>query len=141
MKKCTSRIAHVCLGSSSFILPFGKPHPDDDFQPLTNTHYGDEVGVDTPEEMTCLIPRFIEHDCTAHRNLGLVLHECTEGLLMIVVLVKEGACLEQHGGKPLERESWELGIFLADKVFIEPVAVGSEDKDISIDCITDACSI
>lgn len=37
--KHTSRIAQVCFGSSSFIFPLGKPHPEDDFQPFTSTHY------------------------------------------------------------------------------------------------------
>lgn len=35
----TSRIAQEVGGSTSLIFPFGKPHPEDDFQPFTKRHY------------------------------------------------------------------------------------------------------
>jgi hypothetical protein len=39
----TSRTAQSCGASCSLIFPFGKPHPDDDFQPLTRIHWSAAV--------------------------------------------------------------------------------------------------
>ena len=101
--RLTSRMAHRCLGSCSLILPFGNPHPADDFHPFTRMHCGRgknkpyvSEGIAGICAATNLIPGVVEHDRATHGYTGLVLHEGRKLLVVILGPVGEkGAGVEE----------------------------------------------
>lgn len=92
-----------------------------------------------------LLPCVVEHNCTTNGYSGFVLHECVEGLLVIVTpLAKQGTCIEQHGRKFLERKRRISWILFADKILVKPMPdvakVSYLDRIEMWSKVADACS-
>ena len=99
----TSRAAHSCGGSFWLIFPFGKPHPEEDFQPFTSTTWTMQPELTGSRENNMnldLIPSVVEHDCTTDGHSGLISHEMVECAIMVPSpSFKERTCLEKHLGE------------------------------------------
>lgn len=88
------------------IFPFGKPHPEEDFQPFTSTTWATQRELMRSPESKMnvdLIPSVVEHDCATDGHSGLVLHEMVECTIVITPpSFKERTCLEKHLGELFE---------------------------------------
>jgi hypothetical protein len=88
------------------IFPFGKPHPEEDFQPFTSTTWTMQPELMHSPERNMnvdLIPSVIEHDCATNGYSGFVSHEMVEGTVVVTPpSFKERTCLEKHFGELFE---------------------------------------
>jgi hypothetical protein len=82
------------------IFPFGKPHPEEDFQPFTSTTCTTQPELMDLQENKMnfhLIPSVVEHDCAADGNSGLVSHEMVECAVVVTSpSFQERTCLKKH---------------------------------------------